>query len=407
MLALGWIALAFRLPWHWLFRDNPLLKVLLALGLWGFVLSLFQSAAVLDAAMVWLRWFLQPAMIFLFSILCCRIVGPRWVAGVFIGVILVSAAVAVLQGLEFGFAWGLTQTLENIQGLQRQAVMLAQRAAGEGFDDSFRARGISYSPIHLGYQAALVVAMIYLAKMHKPVLLPVANIIVWAVGVLLLCALVFSGTRSSLFGVILLLPLHMLCFSRYRVASITVVTLGILLAPALFFWASSVLDLRVLSISDSSFAARFPLALLGLKLFVDNPFGYGWLISANSLADGYWHDLYRIKNADAVVYLGIHNHLVSFLFTYGVPGALLGLWCLRECYRRYGLVLLVALAPYGFHALFHNDGIFLGGNYIWVLLGWVHYHYLTRPKAEARSQSTSQLSQFTALESEEKAPFAN
>ncbi len=407
MIAMGWLSLAFRLPWYWLLRDNPLLKVLMGLGVWGLILSLVQSADVLEAGLVWLRWILQPATIFLFSILCCRILGAQWVAWIFIGGILLSAIVAILQGLEVPAAWRLTQVLESVQGLERQVITLAERAAGEGFDDGFRSRGISYSPIHLGYQATLVAAMAYFAWMHRPRLLKMTNGLLWGIAGLLIAALVFSGTRSSLFGVMLLLPLHLLCFSRYRVASAILVLVGILSAPALFFWASSAFDLRVLSVSDSSFAARFPLALLGLKLFVDNPFGYGWLISANSLADGYWHDLYRIKNADAVVYLGIHNHLVSFLFTYGVPGAALGLWCLRECFRRYGLLLLVALAPYAFHALFHNDGIFLGGNYIWVLLGWVHYHYLTGWGCTRQGSSLANQMGSVLCKPKEKAPVAD
>ncbi|MBY5994261.1 O-antigen ligase family protein [Ferrimonas balearica] len=379
LVGLGSLLLLYRVQTADLFNDNPHLPALGALTVIGVLTSLWGTLDWAGTLLMTIKWMLQPAMTFLFTLLICRLIGVRPVAQVFVLVIALTCTVAVMQGLDIQAAWDLKYRFETWQGLDRDQVVALEQVRGSGeFDDQYRARGLSYSPVHLGYQIALVVALFYYARSRAPQLQPFSPLVVKGLLVLLFAAAIFSGTRSTIGGLLLLWPAHLLLNGRNRGMGLMLVLAGIAIAPLLFVLAAQVLELRIFSTSDTSLAARVPLSLLGLQLFLDNPLGHGWLVEASDLADQYWHQLYRINNAEVVVYRGIHNHAVKMLFVYGLLGAAVFLAYLLRLKRQYGMAIWVALVPYAFHALFHNDGIFLGGNYIWVWLAMIHFDYLER-----------------------------
>ncbi|MBY5923585.1 O-antigen ligase family protein [Ferrimonas balearica] len=379
LLGLGWFALMFRVPWRTLLNDNAHLNALAAIMLVGVLTTLLNSLDWSNAILMAVKWALQPALAFLFTLLVCHLYGTRPVILIFLAVVALTSVIAVLQGLEFQPAWDLKYRFEQWQGLDRaQIFAIEQESGGDAYHDLYRSRGLSYSPIHLGYQITLVAGLLYYAAIRAPQLNPLSPFWTWSLLLLLLAAAIFSGTRSTIGGLVLLLPLHFLfCHSR-RGLAVLLALLFALMLPLLFMLASELLDLRIFSTSDSSMHSRVPLTLLGLQLFWDNPLGHGWLIEASDLADQYWHRLYQIDNAEVVVYRGIHNHAVKMLFVYGVFGAGILVHYLIKLKQQFGVAILVALAPYGFHALFHNDGIFLGGNYIWVWLGIMHCYWMER-----------------------------
>ncbi|GAA4890770.1 O-antigen ligase family protein [Ferrimonas pelagia] len=383
---LGWLMFSYRIELQWCVRHNPFFPALCGFGLLGTLTSAWSGVSLPLTGLMLVKWAIQPGLILLFTMLSCRVLGAHRVLLLVLSGVVISAVVAILQGLDVQAAWDLKYKLEQLQGLDRSLVISAEQSSEFGrFSDRFRARGLSYSPIHLGYQVTLVFALLYYAwQTRRRALWPLSPPVTFALVGVLLAAVVFSGTRSSLFGLLLIIPVHMLLFSRYRFASLLLVATGLLLAPALFYTLSELFQLRIFSTSDSSFAARLPLTLLGLKLVMVNPLGYGWLVEASDLAQQFWHTLYQLDNAEVVVHRGIHNHAVKLLFVYGVPGLVLMLWLLRRMAQQYGGALLVGLSAYFFHALFHNDGIFLGGNYIWLFLGLVHYHWLSHGGVHGR-----------------------
>ncbi|MBY6188694.1 O-antigen ligase family protein [Marinobacter hydrocarbonoclasticus] len=383
LMGLAWLVLAYRISWHDLTVDNPHLVALGGILLVGLVTTLWSTLDWASTLFMAVKWTLQPVLAFLFTVLICRLYGIATVVKIVFGVIAVTATVAVLQGLEFQPAWDLKFRFEQWQGLDRAQIFAIEQESGGGeYDDRYRSRGLSYSPIHLGYQITLVVGLLYYAVLNAPKLNPLSPFWTGALLLLLCAAAVFSGTRSTIGGLLVLVPLHYLVCHRNRGLGVLLVTGLVLLAPVVFALAAELLDLRILSTSDSSLHARIPLTLLGLQLFWDSPLGHGWLVEASDLSHHYWHRLYHIDNAEVVVYRGIHNHAVKMLFVYGVFGAWILLRYLGALKRDFGVALLVALAPYGFHALFHNDGIFLGGNYIWVFLGILHCYRLERRRDE-------------------------
>ncbi len=379
MVGLGWFVLMFRVPWRALMTDNPHLNALGAIALVGILTTLWGTLDWASTLLMVVKWTLQPALAFAFTLLVCHLYGPRPVVLIFFGVVALTSMVAVLQGLEFQPAWDLKYHFEQWQGLDRAQIFAIEQESGDGaFQDQYRSRGLSYSPIHLGYQITLVVGLLYYAAVSAPRLNPLSPFWTRCLLALLIAAAIFSGTRSTIGGIAFLLPLHYLFCHQRRGLAVVLALLSMVLVPLLFVLASELFDLRIFSTSDSSMHARVPLTLLGFQLFWDNPLGHGWLIEASDLADDYWHQLYHINNAEVVVYRGIHNHAVKMLFVYGVFGAWILLRYLGALKRQFGVAILVALAPYGFHALFHNDGIFLGGNYIWVWLGIMHSHWMER-----------------------------
>ncbi|MBW3166616.1 O-antigen ligase family protein [Ferrimonas balearica] len=384
LLGLGWLATLYRVPWAELTRGNVHLSTLAGMAAVGMITTLWSTLDWPGTLLMVVKWVLQPALAFLFTVLIAHLYGVRVVVRIFFAVVALTAFVAVLQGLDVQPAWDLKYRFEQWQGLDRaQIFAIEQESGGGAYQDQYRSRGLSYSPIHLGYQITLVVGLLYYASQRAPALNPLTPRWSWALIGLLFAAAVFSGTRSTIGGLLLLLPLHYLVCHKHRGVGVLLVTGLLLLAPVLFALASQLLDLRIFSTTDSSMQARVPLTMLGLKLFWDNPLGHGWLIEASDLADQYWHRLYHINNAEVVVYRGIHNHAVKMLFVYGLVGAGLLIYYLATLKRMFGVALLVALAPYGFHALFHNDGIFLGGNYIWVWLGILHCYWMEQRRNDA------------------------
>jgi len=136
------------------------------------------------------------------------------------------------------------------------------------------------------------------------------------------------------------------------------------------------LDVRVLQLENSSAFSRLPLALFGFLLFIDNPIGHGWLTEAQTFADVYWGYLYKFENARAIAHLGLHNHAIKFVFVYGIGGIIAFFIYIKSIKQNYGSICLIALSPYYFHSLFHNDGVFLGGNYVWVFMGILHFDFV-------------------------------
>ncbi len=376
-----YISIIYRSNFTYIFFKNFHFWALLSIGLIGFFMSSFYTLDLVASGLYSLKWIIQPALILVFTMLCCLYIGEKTVVIFYAGVILLSCTVAILQYFDLQLAWDLKSQLDAIQSIDRVATVIAENDSGFGvYNDRFRARGLSYSPIHLGYQIALVWGLFYISwQNNNPTIFPFPRLVRYTIIGVLFFAIIATGTRSIFFGILLLYILHFLFNTKNKSLLIIVALISIaFISIGSTFYAAlmNALDIRVLSIENSSSFSRLPLALFGLLLFADNPIGHGWLIEAEVYANEYWQYLHQFQNAEAIVQLGLHNHLIKTLFVYGLGGLATLFFYIKSIFKYYGLVYLIGLSPYYFHSLFHNDGIFLGGNYIWVFMGIIHFDFV-------------------------------
>ncbi|SHI26524.1 O-antigen ligase family protein [Ferrimonas marina] len=372
-------ATLFRVHWPTLL-DNFHLRALAAMGLFGLVASLIFEFELAGPGYQMFRFIIQPGVVLITGLMLCQLLGVRFLSQLFLAAILVSATVAVLQGLNLQPAWDLANKLAVLQGMERSDIFVSENTSGGGvYIDRFRPRGLSYSNIHLGYQACLCFMMFYLSRMlptRFADLFPRNNLLAFAILAWLLVAVFMTGTRSSLYGLLLLWPAHLFFTSRQKIPIVLLGLAILMMVPVIQPILYEVLDVRVLSIEDSSFAARKPLAMVGLLLFLDMPIGHGWLADTTELQAEYWHMLYQMENARAVAGRDLHNNPIRLLFVYGIGAIVTLTWYFLKLKAHYSKYLLIGLVPYLAHSTFHNDGLFLGGNYIWLVFAMIHACYL-------------------------------
>ncbi len=358
-------------------KNNIVIGVALMLALMGCVATLAGVGSVDDAVNYVIKWIVQPLIIMCLAYQVAYCLGPIKVFKVVLVVYGFTFFIALLQGVEISAAWELKYLFNSFQDIGKEARALDEiefDSSGGRFDDGARARGLSWSSVHLAYQACLAIGFVFLSHVdprYQPLRLgkPLTILVL----LLAFAAVLLSGTRSALLGVFALPLLYWLLVARSKLltlAIISVVLVGVIYVLPI---AQDTLNLRVLQAQDSSATMRLPLYLFGLELVADQPWGYGWIDQSTSYAQQYWERYKHMDGAESIFLRGLHNYLLNVLWVYGVFG-FLTIACLFWYMRvSFGIWFLVALVPYFVNSLFHNGGIFYGGNYIWVFIGIAKY----------------------------------
>ena len=378
-----YIPVIYQAKFNYILFKNFHFLALLAIGIIGFLISSFYTLDLVSSALYTLRLAIQPALILVYTMLCCYYIGLKTVINIFVAVILISGIIATFQYFDVQLAWDIRSKLDAVQSLDRLAIVITENDSVLGvYNDRFRGRGLSYSPIHLGYQVALVWALFYISwKNNNFDIFPYSRTTGFIIIGILFVTIISTGTRSIFFGIILLYILNFIFFTKNKPLIILFIITSVVLiivGPSIYNSLLNIFDIRVLQLDNSSGFSRVPLAIFGFLLFLDNPFGHGWLIETEVFASKYWYYLHKIRNAEAILQLGLHNHLLRILYVYGIGGLTILVVYMKSIIKYYGLVYLIALSPYYFHSLFHNDGIFLGGNYIWVFMGIIHFDFVSK-----------------------------
>jgi hypothetical protein len=126
---------------------------------------------------------------------------------------------------------------------------------------------------------------------------------------------------------------------------------------------------RVVRTDDDSAAARMTMIVYGLRLFADNPLGYGLAFAPMSLWSSYWSDLYLLPAPEGIRIHDLHNYVLNMLNMYGI-GLLLLAPLIARLLRR-ATSSLIFFVPYLVHILFHNSGPFYNDNVIWFVIAAV------------------------------------
>ncbi len=340
-----------------------LLLIGLAVGLAveGTFVSLVNGAPSASIVQAVTEVHLQAVITLLVAAILVEISGPKAAMVAIVGVTAVSGFVAVLQMIDLDFAWHLRDAIGSMQGTS-----LVE-------DSSFlggRPMGLAYSPIQFATQLCLAFAVFTATRdkeRRRKLGSAVADPAVILALLVFVAACITSGNRSPILGGLIFLALYAMARQG------SWVTLFIVLAGALVYFAWPTLMAvfesahpRVVRVNDASAEGRITLAYYGLRLFLDNPLGYGFDFKPYAYWTQYWQDLYELPSPAVVQSKILHNYVLSMLNFYGI-GLLLFAPLISRLLARAKTSLLF-FVPYIVHILFHNSGPLWNDAIIWFVI---------------------------------------
>jgi O-Antigen ligase len=345
----------------------------------GIFVSIANSAGLELILRSVLEVHVQILLSLVFATIVAEVAGARASALVIVGAVGLSTLVAILQFVDFDFAWDLRAALGTLQG----------HAMHE--DSSFlnrRPMGLSFSPIQLTTQLclafAIYVAVVDKERISRPGQSSAASSNVVAAAFLLIAFSIAAATRSPILGACIFLIVYLV--QRQSGWLLVLLLAG---GALTYFAGEQLLELfqskqaRVLRIDDDSAMGRLALWKFGMLLFRDNPLGYGFgFVPASQHWMPYWHELYTLQGADDIKTKELHNYVLIMLNTYGV-GLMLILPLLASILRRVGNYLIYFI-PYLAHIMFHNSGPFWNDTLIWFVVGALSAGVVAAPSREGQ-----------------------
>ena len=360
------------------FETNLLLLALAAgLAVLGVFVSLVNGAPPFAIFRSVTEVHLQAAATIMVAAILARVAGARASALAIVAVIGVSACVAVAQMMDIHSAWALRRALGPLPTEAIEGLNLLER----------RPVGLSFSPIQLSTHLCLAFAAFVAvrSKLRGPT--DGADPLVIPALLALIAAAIVCATRSPILGALV----FMAAYAVQRRTTWLLLFL-VLAALALYFVWPLLMGLvettapRVVRTDDNSSAARWTLVYYGLRLFGDNPLGYGLTFAPMTLWQSYWPDLYMMQAPRGTRENDLHNYFINMLNIYGIGILLLSPLVARLLWH--SKASLIFFVPYLVHILFHNSGPFYNDNVIWFVIAAIAAANHGR---EAHSYSTREL----------------
>lgn len=340
------------------FEQNLLLLGLAAgLAVLGVFVSIANGAAADAVLRTVTEVHLQAAATIMVAAILAQVAGGRACAIAIIAVIGASACVAIAQMLDIQFAWALRRALGPLASEDVEGLNLLER----------RPSGLSYSPIQLSTHLCLAFATFVAVREKLRGATKGADPLVVPALLALVAASIACATRSPILGGLVFIA----AYAVQRRTSWLPLLLILVAIAAYFAWPllMSIIETtapRVVETDDNSATARSTLAYYGLRLFADNPLGYGLTFAPMTLWQSYWPDLYLMQAPRGVRENDLHNYLISMLNIYGVGLLIFApiLAKLLSASKSY----LIFFIPYLVHIFFHNSGPFYNDNVIWFVI---------------------------------------
>ncbi|MFC7536044.1 O-antigen ligase family protein [Sphingomonas sp. GCM10030256] len=337
------------------FAEYRLLLALAAgLAVLGVFVSLVNGASPAGVFRQVAEVHVQAAATILAAAILARVAGARASTLAIVAVISASAFVAMGQMLDIQPAWALRRALGPLPTEEIEGLNFLER----------RPVGLSFSPITLSTHLCLGFAtfLAVRSKLRGPA--SGADPLVVPALLAFFAACIACATRSPILGGLIFLAVYAI----QQRTSWMPIFLVVAAAIAYFVWPllTSVFETaapRLLETDDNSAKARSTLVYYGLRLFADNPLGYGLTFAPMTLWQGYWPDLYMMQSPQGTRENDLHNYLVTMINVYGVGLLLLTpivarlIWQIRAS--------LIFFIPYMVHIFFHNSGPFHTDNVIW------------------------------------------
>jgi hypothetical protein len=302
--------------------------------------------------------------------------GVNTVIYIFIGVVLTSTVVAILQFVSFEPAW---QAYFFFQQLQPQSI------TPEMFwhDVRYRALGLSYTPVHLATQICMAFAAFYtyaLFRYGEERVIWRNYTVLWVFFVVAMIGCIASGNRSPMLGLIAFMFFFLVRRSPVAAAFAAIGGICVLLFGDLFLEFLQSFGLRVLNTNNSSSEGRTALRLFGILLLFDNPLGYGVDFDSTSYWWLHWQDVQDLENPEAIMIHALHNYYLMILNKNGAIMlafmAFVGMLLWKNKNFSLGLI------PYIIHIFYHNDGPLQADFMFWYIYPLFQATYLkTFPSA--------------------------
>lgn len=337
----------------------PLVALAAGFAVLGIFTSVVNRAPLDVIVQILIEVHLQVAVIIFVAGMLAEICGARLAMVAIVGVVTISAVFAFLQMLDVDQAWAVRQSLGPFAKEELHPTVTDRRPTG-----------LSYSPIQLSTQLCLAFGAFAAVRWMERAGRKGARAADPAILVALLALLagsIAAATRSPILGGVVFLGVY-LALSRS-----SWLPMAVLLGAALayFAWPMAVGLIesnspRVLQADDKSAAARTVFAYYGMRLFADNPLGYGFNFQPTEMWAAYWPDLYMMRGSRGTQEHMLHNYPLSMLNIYGIGILLLAPLAVRLL-RRAGPYLLFFI-PYGVHIMFHNSGPFFSDTIIWFVI---------------------------------------
>lgn len=340
-------------------RYLPLIGLAAGLALLGLFVSVVNRTPPDIIVKTLLEVHFQNVVLALVAAILAEICGAHFCMWAIVAVVCGSAFFALLQMLDIGIAWDIRKSLGPLPRDELRPSMVDRRPTG-----------LSFSPIQLSTQLCLAFAA-FAAVRHAERLRTVgirsADPAVALALIGLFAGSIAAATRSPILGGIIFLVAYVMLRRQTWLA--VVVALGavlIYLAWPLFLSFVESEAPRILRTDDKSAAARSVFAYYGIRLFVDNPVGYGFGFLPYELWAPYWSDLYMMRGSRGTQENTLHNYFLSMLNIYGVGILLLAPLAARLLIR--AGPYLIFFVPYVVHILFHNSGPFYSDTIIWFVI---------------------------------------
>lgn len=360
---------------------------LAALGVFVSVVNGAPASAILRSVA---EVHLQAAATIMVAAILAQVAGARASAIVIVAVIGASACVAVAQMMDIQSAWAWRRALGPLPTEAIEGLNLQER----------RPTGLSYSPIQLSTHLCLAFATFVAVRNRLRGTSNGADPLVVPALLALFAASIATATRSPILGGFVFIA----AYAMQRRTSWLPLFLILAAVAAYFVWPllMGVIETtapRVLRTDDNSAAARSTLTYYGLRLFVDNPLGYGLTFAPWTLWQSYWPDLYMMQAPQGTRENELHNYLVNMLNIYGIGLLLLAPVVARLLWR--SKRSLIFFIPYLVHILFHNSGPFYNDNVIWFVFAAIA---ATNQGHEAHSNAAQSLIDSRTLRSRRMRP---
>ncbi len=330
-------------------RHPQIFLVFAAMAFIGGSLAVLNGEQLYTLAEFFLRNSIQPLLILLCTYLAARTLGLAFTTNVILAFTAASALIAIFQFVGIDWAWDLRRFLGTIYGDAEDEAA--------GLRAQLRPLGLALSPINFSYQLVsgyLVALLLYRHGLLEPRMYVIFTLIAFS-------GAAANGTRSLVAGI-----LFSECFQlilRAQLKSLFWLT-GLALLGAVGFYYLEMVGSRVTSVDDASAVGRLVLMQFGLKLFLNNPFGYGWGVTPGEYAWLFWEELSHLPRAEVTHRLGIHNGFINFLLTYGLLGVCI-IAFVAAMNSRVTVAFVMVFPAYLINSALHNAGVFIGDMYFW------------------------------------------
>ena len=300
---------------------------------------------------------LQAAATIMVAAVLAQVAGARACVIVIVAVIGTSACVAMAQMMDVQPAWALRRALGPLSSEDIEGLNLLER----------RPPGLSFSPIQLSTHLCLAFAAFVAVRDRLRGSMSEADPLVIPALLALFAASIACATRSPILGGFVFVA----AYAMQRRTSWLPLFLVLAAAFAYFAWPllMGIVETnapRVARADDNSAAARGTLFYYGLRLFADNPLGYGFTFAPMTLWNSYWPELYLMAAPRGVRENDLHNYVVNMVNIYGIGILLLTPIIAKLLWRAKSS--LIFFVPYLVHILFHNSGPFYNDNVIWFVI---------------------------------------